>query len=115
MLCTSGRSARIASTERQISSIIIGPPLGGNRMAGIGNRSAARFPVPDTRFPGQLRDAVFDRPRMMHRAELGSAHRAEFGALEVLGGQRFVVILSRPLGIETEPELLVPIEPVSRA
>src|SRR2546430_9273018 len=42
-----------------------------------------------------------------HRAELRPAHGAELGALEVLGGQRFIVQLARPVGIERQPELLV--------
>src|SRR5687768_18240975 len=50
----------------------------------------------------------------MHGAELRSAHRAELRALEVLGGESLVVVLARPLRIEAEPELLVPVELVPR-
>src|SRR5207253_7053847 len=56
-----------------------------------------------------------DLPRDVHRAELGPTHRAELGALEVFGGQRFVVQLTRPRGIERQPELFVPVERVPRA
>src|SRR5207253_11075135 len=52
---------------------------------------------------------------MVHRAELGPAHTAKFGALEVFCGQRFVVVLLGPLRIEAKPELLLPIEGVPGA
>src|SRR2546422_676269 len=56
-----------------------------------------------------------DLPRDVHRAELRPAHRAELGALEVLGGQRFVVQLASPRRVEGQPELLVPVEREPRA
>src|SRR6185503_15294079 len=52
---------------------------------------------------------------MMHRAEPRPTHAAELRALEVLGGQRLVVIFLRSLRIECEPELLLPVECVTRA
>src|SRR3954470_13304269 len=63
----------------------------------------------------QLSDALLYGPRMMHRAELGAAHATEFGALEVLGGKRLVVVFLSALRIETEAELLLPVERVARA
>src|SRR2546423_3871781 len=61
----------------------------------------------------QLRNTFLDRTRVMHRAELGTAHRAELRALEVLSRQCFVVILLRALRIQTESELLFPVERVA--
>ena len=48
----------------------------------------------------ECRDAVFDCPRVMHRAELWPAHSAELRALEIFGGQSLVVIFLRTLRIE---------------
>src|SRR5581483_10946794 len=64
-------------------------------------------------FPGQLGNAFIESPRVMHRAELGPAHRAELGALEVLGRKALVVIFPGAFRIETESELLIPVKSVS--
>src|SRR6185437_10906291 len=65
------------------------------------------------RLARQLLESLLDRARVMHRTELRPAHRAELGALEILGGQRLVVILARALGIERQAELFVPVEAVA--
>src|SRR5688572_28773992 len=58
---------------------------------------------------------MVDPRRDLHRAELRAAHRAELGALEVVGRQVLVVVLARGLRIEREGELLVPVERDPRA
>src|SRR5204863_3817097 len=63
----------------------------------------------------QRLDLLIDRAGVVHGAELRPAHRAELGALEVLGGERLVVVLASAIGVERELELLVPVEAVARA
>src|ERR1035437_6642517 len=48
--------------------------------------------------------------RVVHGAELGTAHRAEGCVLETLLRQGLVVVGAGGLGVERELELLVPIE-----
>src|SRR2546423_3372863 len=62
-----------------------------------------------------LRNTFFERSRVVHRAELGPAHTAKFGALEVFGGKGLVMVLLGPLRIEAKSELLLPIEGVAGA
>ena len=51
----------------------------------------------------------------LHRAVLGSTHRAELGLLVDVSRKGLVVIFLRPLRIEGEFELLVPVEVVAGA
>src|SRR5690349_3829704 len=81
---------------------------GPDSLTSIARRSV---PVPDRR---EFGDARLDRTRVMHRAEPRPTHRAELGALEVLGRQGLVVVLAGALGVETQPELLVPVERIAR-
>src|SRR4051812_31026104 len=62
-----------------------------------------------------LGNSLLDSPRMMHRAELGAAHPAELGALEVFGRQCLVVVFLRALRVEAQTELFLPVERVASA
>src|SRR5579862_3327025 len=57
--------------------------------------------------PSQLGNAFIECPRVVHRAELGPAHRAELGTLEVLGRGSITTILSRPRTFKAAPSALV--------
>src|SRR5579862_7873200 len=64
-------------------------------------------------FASQLGNAFIESPRVMHRAELGPAHRAELGAFEIFGREALVVVFPGPFRIKTESELLIPVKSVS--
>ena len=49
----------------------------------------------------------------LHRAVLGTTHRAELRLLVDVGGQSFIVIFLGPLRIERQLKLLVPVEGVA--
>src|SRR5882672_10584326 len=83
-------------------------PRRRSRLHGVGLAFRRLLGLPEPRLP-------LDLPRDVHRAELRPAHRAELGALEVLGGEGLIVQLTRPVGIERQPELLVPVERIARA
>jgi hypothetical protein len=51
----------------------------------------------------------------LHRAVLGSAHRAELGLFVDIGRKGFFVVLPGPLGVERQIELAVPVEGVAGA
>jgi hypothetical protein len=53
--------------------------------------------------------------RVVHRAELRTAHGAEGGVLEALLGQRFIVHSLGGFRIERQLELLAPIEAIAGA
>src|SRR5690348_5759717 len=69
------------------------------------DRLPSRLRLPDPQIP-------LDFPRDVHRAEFRPAHRAELGALEILGRQGLVVQLLRALRVEGKPELFLPVERV---
>src|SRR5260221_3219714 len=83
-------------------------PRRRSRLHGVRLACRCLLRLPEPRLP-------LDLPRDVHRAELRPAHRAEFRALEVLGGEGLIVQLTRPVGIERQPELLVPVERITRA
>ena len=49
----------------------------------------------------------------LHRAVLGSAHRAELSLLVDIGEQGFIVIFLSPLRIQGQLKLLIPVEVVT--
>src|SRR5207302_11087568 len=100
-----GGAARLAtnSLPRHTSSSSVAAP----------ERSTTRTLIRRHRVPRP--ELPLDLPRDVHRAELRPAHRAELRALEILGGQRFVVQLACAGGVERQPELLVPVKRVARA
>src|SRR5512141_2737712 len=63
---------------------------------------------------GERSDALLDRARVMHRAELRPAHAAELRTLEILGRKCLVVIFLSTVRVESEAELFLPVEFVSR-
>ena len=105
-----GGAVRLATSSppRPTSSSSVAAPERDRRQ---GNSrpatSVRRHRVPRPELP-------LDLARDMHRAELRPAHRAKFRALEVLGGERLIVQLARPVGIERQPKLLVPVERIAR-
>src|SRR5688500_6943920 len=111
MLCTSGAVRRISASDAATAW------AGSWVRVAIGLKILLRFSgcPHQPRLARQLLDPLVDRARVVHRAELRATHRAALGALEVLGGERLVVVFARTFGVEAETELLVPIERVTRA
>jgi len=110
-----GRNARVARAHhsqnrsrsaRSNTGQLLFLPIGG----GIATDKRRTPTSPLVQLARQLCDTFFDRPRVVHRAEFRPAHPAELRALEVLVGQGRVVHRLRRVGVEREPELLLPIE-----
>src|SRR3954469_17182737 len=85
------------------------PPAISSGVSLIGLRSH----LSELSFSRELSDSFFDCSRVVHRAELRTAHSAELRALEVLGRQGLVVIFLRAIGIERKTELFFPVERVA--
>src|SRR5262249_58607497 len=90
---------------------------GGGAAGGEGpRRRRSRRGPPNLRVASKLRQNLLDPVEpvaALHGAELRAAHGAEFGALEVLGGQTRVVHGPGGLRVERQGELLLPIEGIA--
>src|SRR5215207_3851425 len=111
---SAGLSRPATAKKKRIDASIASASVSGARqLAGVLGLARLASRRDEPLLLRQYLDLLVDRASVVHRAELRTAHRAELGALEVLGRQRLVVVFASALRIERELELLVPVEAVT--